>query len=396
MTLFPTVLFTASGGDPGTFLTSARNIGLPIRRFEKKDGTFCGEVSAFRYRDAAQLARKSGLRLRAKGRAGLLYRLFFYRRRLGLLVGIMLFFVGLLFSQNFLWAIDVDPSPGVTESQVLAVLAEQGVRIGAYLPRTDLKAAALRARTELPGLSFFALNRIGSRVQAEMADADPPPQRPISSGTSPCNIVASREGILRQLEPYRGQTVARVGQSVAKGQLLVSGVVENADGRTSYQHASARILAETTRQKTFTLTLRQTHWEETGEQKARFRLDLFGRKWPLFLALPKFQTKEPYESRFQMKEYRFGSFAVGVEKETQIFLKEATNVFTEEEALLQLEATAESWEKTLPGEMLSRECAAVCEDGEMTLTVTCILLEDIAKERPFDRQEALFSPEKSS
>ena len=71
MTLFPTVLFTASGGDPGTFLTSARNIGLPIRRFEKKDGTFCGEVSAFRYRDAARLARKSGLRLRAKGRTGL-------------------------------------------------------------------------------------------------------------------------------------------------------------------------------------------------------------------------------------------------------------------------------------------------------------------------------------
>ena len=87
---------------------------------------------------------------------------------------------------------------------------------------------------------------------------------------------------------------------------------------------------------------------------------------------------------------------MGVEKETQILLKEATNVFTEEEALLQLEATAESWEKTLPGEMLSRERAAVCEDGEMTLTVTCILLEDIAKERPFDRQEALFSPEKSS
>ena len=77
MTLFPTVLFNASGGDPGTFLTSARNIGLPIRRFEKKDGTFCGEVSAFRYRDAARLARKSGLRLRAKGRTGLLYRLFF-------------------------------------------------------------------------------------------------------------------------------------------------------------------------------------------------------------------------------------------------------------------------------------------------------------------------------
>lgn len=42
MTLFPTVLFTASGGDPGTFLTSARNIGLPIRRFEKRTGHFAG------------------------------------------------------------------------------------------------------------------------------------------------------------------------------------------------------------------------------------------------------------------------------------------------------------------------------------------------------------------
>lgn len=168
-----------------------------------------------------------------------------------------------------------------------------------------------------------------------------------------------------------------------------------ADGRTSYQHASARILAETTRQKTFTLTLRQTHWEETGEQKARFRLDLFGRKWPLFLALPKFQTKEPYESRFQMKEYRFGSFAVGVEKETQIFLEEATNVFTEEEALLQLEATGgKLGENPSRGDAFEGTCGCLRRRGN-DVDGDLLLLEDIAKERPFDRQEALFPPEKS-
>ena len=64
MYLLPTVVFTVSGGDPGPFLTAARDHGIAVRRFSRKNGLCRGEVPAFRYRKAARLARTHGLRLR--------------------------------------------------------------------------------------------------------------------------------------------------------------------------------------------------------------------------------------------------------------------------------------------------------------------------------------------
>ena len=385
MYLLPTVAFTVSGGDPGPFLTAARDYGIAVRRFSRKNGLCRGEVPAFRYRKAARLARTHGLRLRVCQRKGLYFRLYRYRRRLGLLAGIVLFLGALLFSQSFLWAVDVTPTASVTEQQVLDVLKSHGIRVGTYLPSADLKTAALLSRVELPGLAFFALNRVGSRIQVEMADATPQPPRPLSSGEGVCNIVAARTGLIRSLEPYRGQTMVRVNQSVHQGDLLVSGVVENADGRTSYQHAAARIMAETRWEKSFSLQLRQTTTQETGQVRIRYSLDLFGKKLPLFLAFPAFQPKEPYESRTALFEPRLGSVQIplGVEREELRFVRQEQTTFTEEEALTALQNAAHLYEETLPGEILTQESSAAVSNGRMTLTVVYTVLEDIAQESPF-------------
>ena len=365
------------GENRAPFLTAVRREGIPLRRF-----TGCsGEVPARYYPRLARLAREKGLLLRHTGKRGCFFFFYRYRRRLGVLAGAAMFFPALLFSQCFLWAIDVEPTEMVSEQQVLDVLKSHGVRIGTFLPAADLSRVAFYARAELPGLAFFALNRVGSRLEVEMADAVQPPVPQEGSGL--CNIVARRPGIVRSVEDYEGEQVVRVGESVAEGQLLISGILENRDGKMLYVHADGKVMAETLETRTFTFPLTRTEREYTGEVKTRWRADLFGKKWPLFLAIPE---KEPYESRLELNTPTLGPFVLpfGMEREELRFYREKQVTVTEEEALALLEEMAGAYEEELAErmEVLGREEEAALNEGVMELRVRWRVLDDIAAEQP--------------
>lgn len=392
---FPVVRFRVVRGEPQGFLDAVRREGLPLRRFGRGADGMAGEIPLRHYRRLACLARENGAVLRVSERRGVWFRLRRYRKRLGLAAGAALFLGVTVFGQSFLWAIDVVPTENVTEQQVLDVLARHGVAIGAYLPGTDLEEAALLAKLELPGLAFFALNRVGSRIQVEMADSVDPPEDRNPDGI--CNVVASRSGIIRSVEAYSGQQMVKPGQSVAAGMLLVSGIIENRDGNMLYVHADAKVMAETEVSRTFSIPLSYTEREMTGETETRYRLDLFGKKWPLFLAAPE---KSPCESERVLYEPQLGPFTlpVGVERETLSYYRESERERTEEEALLLLRQMAEEYGEELEksgAQLLSAEESARTEGGKMELTAVYTLLEDIAKPQPIRTGETLRKTEEN-
>ncbi len=385
MGLFPVVEFRVVKGDPQNFLDLVRRQGIPLRHFGRGADGCRGEILLWRYRQLARIAGQNQVVLRTQKRRGIWFTVRKYRKRLGLVAGVFLFLGGLFFSQSFLWAIDVEPTERVTTQQVLDILEQHGVSIGTYLPGTDLDTVAMYARTELPGLSFFALNRIGSRIQVEMADAVDPPEPQNPSGI--CNIVASKPGIVRSVEAYYGNQVVKPGQSVAEGALLVSGIFENRDGKILYVHADAKVMAETEEIRTFSIPLSYTERIPVGEPETFYRVDLFGKKWPLFLAK---KEERLYESEFSMFEPKLGNFSVpiGVEKEERSYFREEKRTRTEEEALELLKNMAEIYEEELAKEVqvLGKEETAQVNGEKMELTVTYTLLENIAESQPVDHE----------
>ena len=385
MALLPKILFRVEG-EAGPFLTQVRRRKIPLCQLREENGAIFGEIPAWQYKALARLARGTGARLRAVRRKGAWFRLRRYRKRLGLLAGAAFFLSALVFSQNFLWAVDIVPTERVTEQQIQDVLKRHGVVIGAYLPGLDLQAAAMLARAELPGAAFFALNRVGSRIQVEVVDAVEAP--PYQKETGLCNIVAAENGIIRSVEAYTGQQMVRVGQSVGQGDLLVSGIIENRDGHMLYVHAEAKVMAEVEESRTFSLPLSQTERTDTGEVKTRSRIDLFGKKWPLFIAQ---RESRPYRSEFSLFELPLGSvrLPVGIEKEELHYFQEEQIRYTEEEALGILTHMAQVYGEELAekGELLGQESSARLAGGKLELEVTYRLVKDISVPVPIPMPE---------
>ena len=151
-------------------------------------------------------------------------------------------------------------------------------------------------------------------------------------------------------------------------------------------------MAETQERRTFTIPLIHTEQKETGRTETKWRVDLFGKKWPLFLAVPE---EELYFSRTEWVTPQIGGFYLpfGLEKETRHFYTEETVHFSEEEAVSLLQKMADSYEEELAehGEVVRRsEETALLEDGIMQLSVCWDIVEDIALEQPIlDEREIL-------
>lgn len=372
-----TVLFQAEGDEVGRFLSLCRSNGLNVKHFEKSGSTCRGYLSPREYKQASSLGKSVGVRLRIEKKIGIPFLIYRYRKRLGLFIGVAAAVGVLMFLQCFVWAIDVSGNDQITDTHILATAEKYGLKKGLFLPKADLEKIELDMLGDLPTLSFLSLNRIGSRVEIELSEESPKPF--IIPGDEPCNIVSSKTAQIAETEVYSGQKMVKLGDVVYEGDLLVSGVVESADGKTTYHHASAKILAQTNFTKEFSVALNQEEKNYTGKEKKRYRIDICGKKLPLFIAT---SISAPHDSKKEMDTLRFFGvpLPIGLETETISFYEVKPVNFTEEQALELIEKNIEIYEQEelKNAEILSKEVSASLDGDLFRAEVHYQCLEDIA------------------
>ena len=361
----------------GRFLSLCRSSGINVKKFEKNGGTCRGYLSPREYKRASILGKSVGVRLRIEKKIGIPFLLYRYRKRLGLFIGAAAAVGVLIFLQCFVWAIDISGNEQITDTHILATAEKYGLKKGLFLPKADLEKIELDMLGDLPTLSFLSLNRIGSRVEIELSEESPKPF--IIPSDEPCNIVASKTAQITETEVYAGQKMVKLGDVVYEGDLLVSGLVESADGKTTYHHASAKILAQTNFVKEFSIALHPEEKNYTGKEKKRYRIDICGKKLPLFIAT---SINTPHDSKKEMDALRlFGiPLPIGIETETISFYEIEPVTFTEEQALKLIQKNIEIYEQEElnDAEILSKEVSASLDGEVFRAEVHYQCLEDIA------------------
>lgn len=380
---FATVFFKATGDDMGKFLSLCRENNLPIRNFKKYQKSCVGYISPKDYKKIVLLGKNAGVKIKIIKKRGILFFVRRYRKRLGIFIGGILAVITLLFLQNFVWAIDVYGNEELLDTHILSVARDNGLKIGTFLPTKDLEMIELFMLKELPAVSFLSLNKIGSRVEIEVSEEVPKPM--IIKNNVPCNIVALKTGTILSSEVYAGQKMFKEGDTVYKGDLLVSGIVESADRKITYHHALAKIIAKTKFIKEFSFSLNQVEKSYTGKEKNRYRIDILGKKLPLFVALPQ---KENYDSKRSIEPLKVFNLVLpfGIEKETLNFYELKSITFTEEEGLEIIKKNIIEYEneELENAEILSKEMFASVNDNLLIMRVEYQCKEEISLYKKLD------------
>lgn len=146
------------------------------------------------------------------------------RRRKGLALGVLIaFFLLVLFSHSI---IDVrvtgDLPRDLTEERVLELAAEYDVKPAVWPGRIDYQAASEAILRQEPSLTWVGFQKNGVVVTIEVVPREEPTPQLGEAG----NIVAVKDGYLRELLVFKGQQVAVVDQPVKAGDILISGLVQ--------------------------------------------------------------------------------------------------------------------------------------------------------------------------
>lgn len=162
--LWAAVEFTAQSGSTDALLGHAAQAGLHLTRIVPLPGGFRARCAAWHYRPLAALARQGHVRLRVKKRLGLFFRLRPLLRRTGLWAGLALFIPLLLWSQQFVWAVDTSTLTRGQAARAFAVLRQADLAPGAAATEAK-RTAGEYALLESGEFSWASLNFAKGRLE---------------------------------------------------------------------------------------------------------------------------------------------------------------------------------------------------------------------------------------
>ena len=208
-----------SGRHVAAFISECARRGIPLWGATSAGGqvTFCSTVKGFIA--MRQPARKHSCRVEVIGRRGVPFILQRAERRLFFSLGVLLF-VGLLWTlSSVVWFVEVQGSEKITAADVSQTLSQAGLHAGVWRHDVDHERVANALMREFPELAWAGVKVSGSRAIVQLVDRAviPPLER------WPGDIVAARAGVVVGIIVIGGEAQVGVGDTVAVGQILISG-----------------------------------------------------------------------------------------------------------------------------------------------------------------------------
>lgn len=271
------VEFSGLGGYREKMISELLEDGIAVRNIEFSDGMISGAVSPLDYYRVSETARRNGVRLRAGKRRGLYFTLSRYRTRVGLCVGFVIFIMFIALWQTSVHSISIEGD--APRSQVMKILEECNIRIGADTDTLELSKAEHRIMAEVEDCAWTDVSCEGFRVTVVVEKGV---EKPPIEDNAPRNIVASRPAMIVRQVARQGASVVENGSGVNTGDLLVSGTVPDGRDHILLVRADAEIIGEWTETEEFFVPYNETISIANGEQKT-FKYLVFGDDvYPLF------------------------------------------------------------------------------------------------------------------
>lgn len=241
--IFGCVYFTASGGFSERFINVCTALGIQLWGIRKKSYGLMAYTTIDGYKKIKNAARASGMKVKIKKKTGLPFVIRKYESHTGLFVGLFVVLFILSIMSNHIWVVNIHGNTTVDDEKISEVFSDAGLNLGVRKNKFDASDINSDAVPSIGELSWASINIDGSVAEIEVREALQRPSLEKYYGTS--NLIASKDGQVEIIEPYKGAAAVKGGQTVMQGSLLVSGVSHVRSGMSVFNDADGYVVART-------------------------------------------------------------------------------------------------------------------------------------------------------
>lgn len=376
------VEFEGIGGFEDRFLSEIIGNNIEIWDFKTEDGIITGKVSARCYPDLVRLGKKNKIKIKQRKKHGAAFKINRHSSRCGIILGIIIFAVFTTVMSNFVWQIEVIGDSQIRAEKILEVVAQNGVKKGAFGLGLDLRKIEQKLLAEIDDLAWVGISKNKSKV---IIDCRKRVEQPETVALyAPSNIIAECDGQIVDARVYKGTQLRWEDDSVKKGDILVSGIVtigEGENAKDNYVHSRGEIIAKCPDTKYIKVPLTQTKTVKTGECEERKFLNLFGLNIPLFIAKP-IDYSYSATSGYTPVVISGKELPLGITTNKYYKTTEQSVEFTEEQAKAEAYRQLDNYESSInkEGKILEKSTEYYIENGVFTVKSSYILEKNIAKQ----------------
>lgn len=356
------IAFSITGSYPERFINICNANGISVWGIETHDGIVYCNTLAVNYRFIKKLSRRGNVKVRVVKKIGVPFFVNKNKDRVGIPIGVVCFLVIFKILSMFVWCFDVRCTENLSEFQIRQGLQDIGVYEGVFNNIDSLKDLQTKAMIEFGDISWLSINIDGSRGEVNISEGV---KKELETEKPPCNIIADCDAQILRVDAYRGVAAVVSGDAVVKGDLLISGVVQNEQGKVKLAHSDGVVWARTKRNDTYTVSKSEEYTLLSDMCSERHSLKLFNVMIPLSMAINSSNDSYAYFITEKAAEFDNSTAAVSIINEKMF------RVTTDS-----VEISQSTADKRVKKEMLLREVFEYTDKKIISRTQNCTADDD--------------------
>lgn len=256
-------------------LLSQQKIGFwDISR--KNDDIYCF-MMARDYKRVRDISKKSKVKTRVIKRYGIIFKARKYRKRWGLFIGFFIILMLFFISSKLVLTVDITGNINLDKEYIKTVLEDEGFKKFSYYKSLDIDKIEENVLLKIPELSWISINVKGVNAVVDVKERTPVPDIYISDGKG--QLISNSDAVITRMRVYGGVNEVKVGDVVAKGDILVNGYGVTEEGTIVEQKAYGEVYGMIEEEKDFVVDrVKNEIIESTSKTNTIY--EIFGFKIP--------------------------------------------------------------------------------------------------------------------